>query len=527
MVAGRYDGQQLRVFVNGAEDPNATPLTGALDPGTSQDLAIGISSPYAPGEWWYGGIDELRISTVARSNDWIATEYNNQSAPTTFCRTGSVATANSAAGIDFVSPNTGPIGETVTIWGIGFGSPSSASVVVSFNGTTVTPATWNDSSIQVQVPAGATTGAVQVTVNGLAATGPVFAVYQAYANDYAYSRTIVLSHAKVPNSDQTNFPVLISLTESDLAGVAQGGKVFSENGDDIIFCLDANCVTRLDHEIESYNPATGAANFWVRIPTLSHTTDTDVYMFYSNPAVTLSQQNPPGVWENGYAAVYHFANSLEAVDSTGINSGIEYNVTSEAGIIGNAASFDDYNSYLRIPANASYKPTAALTVQAWVERPTSGGGLPMIASLDYHGNGTWSAPYESWALGLNMNSLNPLFTATVAGVSHSVVASQTVTANQWQMVAGRYDGQQLRVFINGAEDPNATTLTGALDPGTSQDLAIGMESPYATGQWWYGGIDELRISTVARSNDWITTEYNNQSSPSTFCTVGAATTPGQ
>jgi hypothetical protein len=526
MVDGRYDGQQLRLFINGAEDPNSTTLTGALDTGTSQDLAIGVASPYAPSQWWNGGIDELRISTVARSNDWIATEYNNQSAPTTFCRTGSPATSTSAPGIDFISPNTGPVGETVTIWGIGFGSPSSSSLVVSFNGATVTPATWNDSSIQVQVPAGATTGAVQVTVNSSVVTGPVFTVYQAYANDYGYSRTIVLSHAQVPNTDQTNFPVLISLTESDLAGVAQGGKVFSADGYDIIFCLDANCVTRLDHEIESYNPATGAAIFWVRIPTLSHSSDTPIYMFYSNPAVTLSQQNPQGVWENGYAAVYHFANNLEAVDSTGVNSGTEYNVVPETGIIGNASSFNGSNSYLRIPSNASFKPAGALTVQAWVETPNTG-YWPAIASLDYHGNSNWTTPYESWEFGLNQYSLNPLFVATVAGVSHSVVAAQALSTNKWQMVAGRYDGQQLRLFINGAEDPNATALTGALDPGSSQDLAIGVASPYAPSQWWSGGIDELRISTVARSNDWITTEYNNQSSPATFYTVGAATTPGQ
>jgi hypothetical protein len=36
-----------------------------------------------------------------------------------------------------------------------------------------------------------------------------------------------------------------------------------------------------------------------------------------------------------------------------------------------------------------------------------------------------------------------------------------------------------------------------------------------------GDIDEFRISTLVRSADWIKTEYNNQSSPSTFETFGS------
>jgi len=38
-------------------------------------------------------------------------------------------------------------------------------------------------------------------------------------------------------------------------------------------------------------------NFWVGIPTLSHTVDTVIYLFYGNPAVTVSQENKAGVWE--------------------------------------------------------------------------------------------------------------------------------------------------------------------------------------------------------------------------------------
>jgi hypothetical protein len=37
---------------------------------------------------------------------------------------------------------------------------------------------------------------------------------------------------------------------------------------------------------------------------------------------------------------------------------------------------------------------------------------------------------------------------------------------------------------------------------------------------WNGLIDEVRISNVARSADWVTTEYNNQNAPGSFITLG-------
>ncbi len=47
-----------------------------------------------------------------------------------------------------------------------------------------------------------------------------------------------------------------------------------------------------------------------------------------------------------------------------------------------------------------------------------------------------------------------------------------------------------------------------------------------SGYNFNGIIDEARISNVARSADWIATEYANQSGSTAFYTVGAAATSG-
>ena len=62
-----------------------------------------------------------------------------------------------------------------------------------------------------------------------------------------------------------------------------------DDGDDIVFT--DNDGIKLDHEIESYDSATGHLVAWVNLPLLSTSTDTVIYLYYGNDAVD-NQQNP-------------------------------------------------------------------------------------------------------------------------------------------------------------------------------------------------------------------------------------------
>src|SRR5208337_4100139 len=109
---------------------------------------------------------------------------------------------------------------------------------VKFNGIAATPTSWNATSIVAPVPTGATTGNVVVTVGGVASNGVAFTLNDTYGNGYQYRQTIVFGHANVPNTDQTDFPVLISGVYPYLANVSNGGLVQSPNGYDIVFSQD-------------------------------------------------------------------------------------------------------------------------------------------------------------------------------------------------------------------------------------------------------------------------------------------------
>src|ERR1700674_3982552 len=135
--------------------------------------------------------------------------------------------------------------------------------------------------------------------------GQIPASAQSWSNGYTYRRTITIDHTKVPNTDQANFPVLISGTYPYLATTINGGNVTSASGYDILFTSDANGLNPLAFNEESYNPSNGAVNFWVNAPLLSHTFDTVIYLFYDSYAVITDQSDPKDTWDGNYTGVWH------------------------------------------------------------------------------------------------------------------------------------------------------------------------------------------------------------------------------
>ncbi len=344
----------------------------------------------------------------------------------------------------------------------------------------------------------------------------------------SYYRAVTIDHTKVPNTDQTNFPMLFSGTYSYLATVANGGLAQNANGYDITFTSDAAGTNVLPFERESYDASTGAVVFWVKIPTISHTADTVIYLQYGNSAITTDQSNGASVWTNGYVLVQHMGETSGTTinDSTGNghtgtkNTAVHPAVTT--GIIGNAQSFaGSANDYIQAPDTASMNFTAAqsFTISAWVYPTSITGSWAAIASVSRK-NGPWyglwisnSSNGNSWSFGRNYGSPNNIFGSTaVAGGWHYMVGVQTASTSD-------------TLFLDGAS--NATSAsTFAVGSLTGGKMAIGVDDTTYNGggfpdEFFAGKIEEVRISSVARSADWNKTEYNNQSSPGTFYTVGA------
>lgn len=83
--------------------------------------------------------------------------------------------ASATPKITLMTPQSGPVGTSVVIIGSGFGTTQGSSTV-TFNGTPVTWVSWSSSTLEVEVPAGATSGNVVVKVSGVSSNSEAFTV---------------------------------------------------------------------------------------------------------------------------------------------------------------------------------------------------------------------------------------------------------------------------------------------------------------------------------------------------------------
>jgi hypothetical protein len=216
----------------------------------------------------------------------------------------------------------------------------------------------------------------------LAITATLWSEKAVAQSSYTYSRTVTIAHGQVPNTDQSNFPLLFNTTDPLLKTAANGGHVTNANGYDIIFTSDAAGTQKLNHEIESYNGSTGQFIAWVKISTLLHTTDTVVYLFYGNSSITTSQENKTGVWDSNYKLVYHMrdnAANVNVTDSTsnGYTGAAAANTSTKQtpGQIDGALTFNGTSDYV---TSTSFRgPADNITVEAWV-KPSSVPGAQKI-----------------------------------------------------------------------------------------------------------------------------------------------------
>jgi Concanavalin A-like lectin/glucanases superfamily/Domain of unknown function (DUF2341) len=408
-------------------------------------------------------------------------------------------------------------GNTAVTWNI---SPSG---VGAFTTTATTLSYTAPASIAAQQTLTVTATSVADTTKSVNATITLNPPAGGFGNGYGYQRSITIAHAKAPNTDQSNFPVLVEGVYPYLATVANGGRVQNSSGYDIIFTSDSAGSNLLSWEIESYNASTGSVVFWVKLPTVSHTADTVFYIFYGNSKIATFQGNKSGTWGSNYAAVYHMADSAanpNVADSTSRgNTGTAQANTSgktATGEISRALSFDGSTDYIGAGAGSSFNILGNITIEAWINVNS----MPSVGEQAYVCGRGYNGEHESYFLRLETGDDGTNYVeAGTFNFPDPYLAQVAVSGftGGWHHVVGTFDGQW-NIYVDGVKTTSAQTL-GPLP--TNEPFLIGArDANGGTLSYLNGRIDEVRVSNIARSADWISTEYNNQSNPSTFYTVG-------
>lgn len=347
---------------------------------------------------------------------------------------------------------------------------------------------------------------------------------------YNYGKVITLLASQVvgPN-DLADFTVMLKMTDPDLRSISNGGKVANSNGYDIIFTQN-NCMQSLAHQVDEYNPVTGYLLVWVKVPLLGTTTDTDIHMYYGNSTV-VAPTGSTAAWGAPVKGVWHLSENpagtapqMKDGTATGAHGTSNGGMTAGSSVnakIGKGLQFDEVNDYIQIP-DINY--TNSFTVSFWFRVWENSGNSYqyMFSHNNYAQFESLNAYFAESGLSYvpDQNQLKTNFQDINDATATSALDAGTGWWNNvwhyYTITVGNIGGAT--VYIDGVNYSYLSYLGGnAYNPPS--DIFLGARADLNATRFLGGMLDEVHITDVPRSQDWIQTEYNNQNQAIDFFTV--------
>jgi Concanavalin A-like lectin/glucanases superfamily/Domain of unknown function (DUF2341) len=332
----------------------------------------------------------------------------------------------------------------------------------------------------------------------------------------AYHKPITIDHAQVAGGPHVGFPVLIRLAaDPDLAAHAR------PDGFDIAFTAADGAA--LPYERERYDPATGALVAWVRVPVLDRTADTVLELVFGDPGAA-DQQDPGGVWDASYEAVWHGADTLDSTAHH--NDGIAMaGLATGPGFVGTGLVFDGADDYLDVPASTSLDGAAAVgTFSLWIRwtQPARGTYQMVMSSSN-----RFVTPRDGFEWANQAGGQHYFYPWGGDETAFDYVDVPPFTAGTWQYLAVTFEYATHTLLIYLDATPLSTTHdgeTGWAQIARPDDWLWGGNPAMSSFDYFLGDMDEIRVASVLRPIGWLETEYANQRMASTFYTVGALET---
>ena len=337
---------------------------------------------------------------------------------------------------------------------------------------------------------------------------------------WAYTGTLQTDFTQCGSSNSLNFPVLVSITDTTLKLVAHGGQInntVTQSGGnavtmpaDLIFTSDSAGSTKIPWEFESYDGTAGTIIAWVQVATLSHTANTIFYVFYGDASVTTQQNTgsyaPSAVWAASQKMVLHAPNgtSLLLSDSTGNTTQTNHGATAATGKIDGGVAFTG-GQYVSM---ATLVSTGTRTLEFWIKF-SSVSGYQVPVSLAGNGSGV-----DGLYVLMDGTTMN----AATGGAADKKATTTFATGTWYHVVLQKTTSALNAIYVNGV---NVTTSPGTNFVSILNTNYLGVASD-GTDFPLSGVLDEIKLYSITISADWITAEYNNQKSASTFLSVTLA-----
>jgi hypothetical protein len=279
------------------------------------------------------------------------------------------------------------------------------------------------------------------------------------------------------------------------------------NGEDIRFSTTNG--TPLSYQIEEWDTAGRTASIWVRLPVIKGNTRQEIHLHWGKVGAA-SESNGKAVFDesNGYLSVWHMngppKDEVDTLKSTDVNT------LAAAGMIGLARHFGGSQGIFCGEKIDNY-PTGSSshTTEAWIRSEKANATVV-----------GWGNEMAQGKVVMQFRS-PPHINMDCYFSDGNVKSESRLPMAQWVHVVHTYRKGYSRLYANGELDGASTSR--------ASPLAIRSPSHLWIGGWYdnydfIGDIDEVRISKVARSTDWVKLQYENQKTLQTL--TGPVVQPG-
>ncbi len=170
-------------------------------------------------------------------------------------------------------------------------------------------------------------------------------------------------------------------------------------------------------------------------------------------------------------------------------------------------SFDGQDDCVNLGRKPEYKVTKTITLEAWINVAAQKQWAGIITNI--YDTGGAESGYgllldggSGFYFGLKLPS---------SGINYPYTTeANTIKLNQWHHIAGTYDGQQMKLYVDGVEKIKKEIAANSIDYSIENDLRLGMYKDNDEFHAFPGKITEVRLWNVARSAEEIKATMNQR-----------------
>jgi len=377
----------------------------------------------------------------------------------------------------------------------------------------------------------------------LCASGRVWAT--ACPTGYAYTATITVKHNASLSADVTNWPELFTCGNTVCKSTGNTGQVTDAGAKDVVFCTASTGGTVLTYELvpNSYSATAGTAEWWIKLPIISKTTDQTIYAMIGKSSPTDFSCNLAGSASCGTTLFpggllrYHWGydngstSALSTVDSIGnapspTNTGIiKLDNTTFPPVYEESGNNNTSTNHF----DTGYAPNSAIIGNFSVEFWESSNDTATSQGL--MGNRS-SGPLN----GFQVESISGSPCGTPFAIGGAIFTGATnykgtctttsYGGGVWHHVVMTHVGGSaglLTIYVDGAAQSTATYESSGspVNPGAS----TGDWYYFATGTsltgWGHGSLDETGLYNAVLTADQAKADYTFENNPTAQYTITA------